>query len=150
MEWLNWAEARWYDLFATLLGVTGLWGTAYTIRQQTRRTKVDNAIALTNSHRELWSILERNPRLNRVLDPQADLHQEPPTIEEELFVQMMILHLRTALKAREVKLDFDDENVAADVREVFVLPIPKAVWRKTKHLHGADLHALIDGGKFGK
>ena len=83
------------------------------------------------------------PAFHQVLDANADVANKPPTIEEELFVQMMILHLRTAIKARESKLEFGDENMATDVREVFALPIPQTVWQKTKHLHGSDLKRLI-------
>jgi hypothetical protein len=144
MEPFNWIANNWFDLFQTGAVLLTLFATLHTIRQDTRSRKVGNAIALTNSHREMWSLLLHDPRLKRVLDAKADLSRCPPTLEEELFVQMLLLHLRMALKAREAKQEFGDENIAADVHEVFGLPIPRAVWNRTKHLQDSALKALID------
>ena len=137
---------KWFDLFQTAAVLFGLLATVHTIREDTWSRKVQNTMALTTSHRELWSMMLQNPKLRRVLNPKADIKRRPPTEDEELFVQMMILHLRAALKARETKLEFDDEDIITDVREIFALPVPNAVWQKTKNLHDEDLKALVGPG----
>ncbi len=145
MDFLLWLGRHWLDLIQTAGIVFGLLATAHSIREETRSRKVGNALALTQNHRELWSLLIQTPSLKRVLDREVNLKRAPPTLEEQLFVQMLILHIRTALKARETALEFADEDLAADVQRLFELPILKAVWRKIKPLQSADLADLIEG-----
>ena len=45
------------------------------------------------------------------------------TPEEELFVHFLILDLRASFKARKLGLQFDDDNVRADVRYFLSRPI---------------------------
>ena len=63
---------------------------------------------------------------------------------------MLILHIRTALKARESAQEFADEDLDTDVQRLFQLPVLKAVWEKTKPLQAADLKELIEGKKQAK
>jgi len=44
----------------------------------------------------------------------------------------LILLLRASFKARQVGMEFDDEEVAADIQEFFSLPIPRSVWEHSK------------------
>ncbi len=144
MSFIDWLANKWFEIIQTVIVSIGLLATLHTIKEDTHSKKVQNAISLTTNHRELWSMMLQNPRLKRVLNARVDVIRKPPTPEEELFVQMMILHLRTALKARETKLEFGDEDIRTDVQEIFSLPIPKAVWEKTEHLHDDDLARLVN------
>src|SRR5437868_1298696 len=101
MYLLRWISGDWLDLIQTVGVVFGLLATAHSIREETKSKKVGNALALTQNHRELWSMVIQNPTLKRVLDEKVNINRMPPTLDEELFVQMLILHIRTALKARE-------------------------------------------------
>ena len=49
-----------------------------------------------------------------------------------MFVHTLILHLRAAFKARDLGMQFDDDAVAADIRQFFNRPIPSAVWERSK------------------
>lgn len=147
MEWPKWLASNWLDIAQTIGVVFGLLATAYTLRAETKSRRVSNALALTQNHRELWSMMLKEPTLKRVLTEKGNLKGLPPTLEEELFVQMLILHVRTALKARETELEFADEDLATDVQRLFELPIPNAVWKKTKPLQSAALADLIEGSK---
>ena len=140
----EWFAGKWFEIIQTGAVIFSLLATVHTIREDTRSKKVQNAIALTSNHRELWSMMLQNPRLKRVLNPKANIVKKPPTAEEELFVQMMILQLRTALKARETGLEFGDEDITSDVREIFALPIPKTIWLRTKLLHEENLRVFIE------
>jgi len=74
----------------------------------------------------------------------VNLRQEPVTLEEEMFVHTLILHLRTAFKARELGMQFDDDAVAADIREFLNRPIPRSVWERSKVFQDADFVGFVE------
>ncbi len=65
-------------------------------------------------------------------------------MEEELFVHLLILHLQASFKARLSGMEFDDDAVAADIRDFFQLPIPRSVWEKSKTYQGRDFVAFVE------
>ena len=120
------------DILQTVSILVGFFTSAYTIRMNTRERKIGNLFALTSAHREIWSRLYEREELSRVLSESVNLRRESITAEEELFVHTLILHLRAAFKARDLGMQFDDDAVAADIRQFFNRPIPSAVWERSK------------------
>lgn len=136
--------AHWFDLLQTTGILVGLFATAHTIRADTKERKIGNLFALTKAHREIWSRLYDREELGRVLAPVVNLSREPATPEEELFVHTLILHLRTAFKARDLGMQFDDDAVEADIRQFFSRPIPRAVWEQTKVFQDREFIEFVD------
>src|SRR5438270_174156 len=101
MSILGALTAHGLDLLQTTSIVVGLFFTGYAVRADSKERKVENLFALTAAHRELWSKIYDKPSLARILNPEADVATQPPTIEEKLFVHMLILHLRTSYKAQQ-------------------------------------------------
>lgn len=132
MGLLGWFDGHWFDLLQTTSIVVGLFATVDTIRADTKERKIDNLFALTSAHRELWMKLYDKPLLARVLSDNVNMKKEPPSLEEELFVHLLILNLRASFKARLAGMEFDDDAVAADIRQFFAHPIPRATWEKSK------------------
>ena len=66
------------------------------------------------------------------------------SVEEELFVHTLILQLRTAFKAGKLGMQFDDDAVAADIRQFLNRPIPSAVWQRSKIFQDADFVAFVE------
>ena len=132
MEILGWTAGHWFDILQTASILVGFFTAAYTIWTNTKERKIGNLFALTTAHREIWSRLHEQKELSRVLSPSVNLRIEPVTLEEELFVHTLILHVRTAFKARELGMQFDDDAVAADLRQFFNRPIPHTVWERSK------------------
>ena len=144
MESHIWDGKAWFDLLQSAALLIGLFATVHTIREENRSRKLGNAISLTAAHREIWLTMIEHPKLSRVLERKVDLVKYPPTTDEELFVQMLILHLRTALTARKLGLEVGDENIEADIRDLFRLEIPRAIWDRTRKYQGKDLARVID------
>lgn len=144
MEILGWAREHWFDFLQTASILVGFFVTTFTIRTDTKERKIANLFTLTNAHRELWSRLYDKKELSRVLSPSANLRSEPITIEEELFVHTLILHLRSAFKAREFGMQFDDDAVAADIRQFFNRPIPKEVWERSRVFQDAAFVNFVE------
>ncbi|MGC3990850.1 MAG: hypothetical protein QM796_14460 [Chthoniobacteraceae bacterium] len=142
---LGWLVTNWTAILQTTSIVAGFFGTAISIRQNTQERKISNLFALTSAHREIWSQLYERKELLRVLAPSVDLRREPTTVEEEMFVHTLILHLRTAFKARTLGMQFDDDAVAADIRQFFSRSIPSDVWQRSKVFQDADFVNFVEG-----
>jgi len=102
------------------------------------------SMSATTAHREIWSRLHDQQELSRVLSLSVNLHSAPVTLEEELFVHTLILHVRTAFKARELGMQFDDDAVAADIRQFFNRPIPRMVWGRSKIFQDREFVEFIE------
>jgi len=144
MEILGWVSGHWFDILQTASIFTGFFTAAFTMRTNTRERKIGNLFELTAAHREIWSRLHDQKELSRVLSPSVNLRSEPVTLEEELFLHTLILHVRTAFKARELGMQFDDDAVAADIRQFFNRPIPRAVWAKSKVFQDQAFVEFVD------
>jgi hypothetical protein len=140
----GWLTTHWFDLLQTASILVGFFTAAYTMRTNTLERKIGNLFALTTSHRDIWSKLYEQKELSRVLSPSVNLREHPVTLEEELFVHILILHVRTAFKARDLGMQFDDDAVSADIRQFFNRPIPLAVWDRSKAFQDREFVAYVD------
>ena len=144
MEILGWLKAHWFDFLQTASILAGFFTAAYTIRTDTKERKIGNLFALTTAHREIWSRLYDRKELDRVLSESVNLELEPVTAEEELFVHTLILHLRAAFKARDLGMQFDDDAVAAHIRQFLNRPIPRSVWELSKVFQDRKFVAFVE------
>ena len=144
MEIIGWLSERWFSLLETASILVGFFTATHTIRTDTMERKIANLFALTTAHREIWSRLYEDKELSRVLSESVNLQRDPMTAEEELFIHTLILHLRSAFKAREFGMQFDDDAVAADIRQFFNRPIPRAAWERSKVFQDAQFVAFVD------
>jgi hypothetical protein len=141
---LGWVEQHGMEVLQTASLLVGLFTAAYTIRTNTVERKIGNLFELTKAHREIWSRLYDQNELERVLMETVNLRDEPVSVEEELFVHTLILHLRTAFKARKLGMQFDDDAVAADIRQFLSRPIPSAVWKRSKFFQDTDFVEFVE------
>ncbi len=101
-----WLKENWFSLVQTLGIAAGILFTALTLRQDLHERRVSDYLALASQHRELWSQLQGNPRLSRLLAPDRNLVREPVTRDERLFLELTFTHFHTGwLLAREVRHD---------------------------------------------
>lgn len=133
-----WLYEHGFTLLQTFGIVAGLFFTGWTIRMEARERRIENLFLLAAAHREIWSTLYQKPELARVL--QTDFPDGPPepTLEERIFVRSLILHLSASFQARRYGMYFNESGLAADVRQFFAKPIPRAVWRVLRGFQEAD------------
>ena len=137
-----WAQ---FDHILQNIGIiAGLLFTAVSLRAETKTRQIANMLAVTQNHRDIWQEIFRRPELQRVLDVNADLEQRPITREEEIFVNLVILHLNSVFQAMKDKLIVKPEGLQKDVGSFFTLPIPKAVWNEMKVLHEDDFIKFVE------
>lgn len=80
----------------------------------------------------------------RVLNAGTDLVQEPPKEAERLFVLFLILHLSASFEARKHGMYFSEGGLEHDIRDFFILPIPRQVWRQFRGYQEPDFVRFVE------
>ena len=140
----QWFTDNWFNLFSSLGIIGGLWFTAVSLHSETKTRRIANLLTVTANYREIWKEFFHSPALARVIDPLADVTNQPVTPAEELFVGLIISHINSVFYATNDKLVVKWEGLRRDVGLFFSLPIPNAVWTKSKLLQNQDFAAFID------
>lgn len=99
---------------------------------------------MTEQQRDIWKQLYEHPELTRVLDAKANLKARPLSGDEALFVRFLILYLGTLYRAIKSDELLRPDGLERDVRNFFVLPIPREVWKDSKKFQDVDFVAFID------
>jgi hypothetical protein len=146
----EWVFQNWLNIFTIFFG-SGLYFTAFSIRQDAKARKEEtsarrsaNLIAITANHREIWKEYLNNPKLTRVRDAAADTTKQAVTDAEQVFVSLVIAHTNSVYCVMNDKLIVEYEGLCRDISDFFSLPVPKAVWRKSKPLQNRDFAAFIE------
>jgi len=140
----EWISQNWFDLFSSAGIIGGLWFTAVSLHSETKTRRVANLLTITANYREIWKEFFRSPELVRVIEPSADVAKQPVTPAEEFFVNMVISHTSSVYEALKDELLIKQERLRRDVKSFFSLPVPKAVWTKTKLLQNQDFAVFIE------
>ena len=140
----GWIVSNWFTVLSEIVAVASLLFTAVSLRSETKARQIGNLLSLTQNHREIWSLPILEPGLNRVLDPLSDLEAHPVTVEEKIFVNLVIQQLSSAFQALNRGLDVKIEKINEDVREFFSLPIPRAIWEKSRVFQNDDFVEFVE------
>jgi hypothetical protein len=144
MEWWNWSLETWATVLNSVGVVGGLFLTARALRSETKTRRVANLLTITTNHRDLWKEFFEHPELARVLDETANLAKKSITPAEQKFVNMVIAHISSVYESLKDELLTKQEGLRQDVRSFFSLPLPKAVWEKTKLFQNEDFVKFIE------
>jgi len=140
----EWIYQNWFDLFSAIGIIAGLWFTAFSLRSETKTRQIGNLLTITANHREIWKEFLKNPKLARVRDAAADTAKQPVTDAERVFVSLVIHHINSVFYAMSDQLVVKYEGLHRDITQFFSLPIPKAVWEKTKQFQNDDFVKFIE------
>jgi hypothetical protein len=143
----DWFGQHWFVLLQSVGIIGSLLFTAVTLREDTKTRQVANLITITGHHREIWTQLYRRPELARVLDPHVDLQREPVRVEEALFINLLILHLRSVFHAVKQGLYLKPEGLGKDIAWFFSLPIPKLIWERNKAVQDEAFACFVDAAR---
>jgi hypothetical protein len=122
---------NWFSLVQTMGIMAALMFTAVAARQNAKEKEIKNILALEQQHRALWEDARKRGDLKRVFDETAKL-DTPNTIAENTFLNMALVHFQTGWQMSLAGSVHSPETQAADIRGFFSLPLPRAVWEKTK------------------
>lgn len=144
MTVLQWVSNNWPTIVQNFGIIGGLGFTAYSAWKDERARRISNSIAITGQYREIWAELIRKPELARILSSVVDLTSDPVTIDEELFVNLLILHLETVRRAMKMGMFIKLDGLKRDVHEFFSLPIPRAVFEKNRQFQDRSFTKFVD------
>jgi len=151
MGFSEWVSENWVNIVTAVSGIGGLWAAVFALldnakarREETKARRVANLLTITANHRELWKMPLLYPALARVIDPMADVAKQPPTPAEEFFMSMAISHTGSTYEALKDELMTSQEGLSRDVQSFYSLPVPQAVWQRTKLLQNQDFAAFIE------
>lgn len=145
MEGSSWWGDNWFVLLQSLGIIGGLFFTGISLRIDARVRRVGNLFEVTRQHREIWTELYSRPELKRVLDKEADVFLQPISVEEELFVNLLILHLASNHRAAREGIFSLPTELRSDVNAFFALPIPREIWRRTRMFQEKDFVRVVEG-----
>lgn len=140
----EWISQNWFNLFSSIGIIGGLWFTAVSLHSESKTRRIANLLTITANYREVWKEFFHSPELARVIDHSANVAKQPVTPAEEFFVSMIISHISSVYEALKGELLNKQEGLRRDVKSFFSLPVPKAVWTKTKLLQNQDFAAFIE------
>ena len=144
MESGLWWIENWFSLAQTLGIIASLLLASRSFQRNAKAQSFQSLVALLESHREIWSMLIEKPELSRVLEPDPDLQSDPPSPEERRFVQLLILHLSTTLRAINWRLIASPPGLSDETRDFFSHPIPLQIWREVGPLQDRHLRCYVD------
>ena len=130
----SWANTNWFNLVQTLGIIGSLWMTAASAHRDAKSREVQNLLALNEQHRNLWAGVLENPALSRIFQTGADVLENPATVAEREFLNLVLLHYQTGWTVAKAGALITLAEIKADIRDFLCLPLPHAVWEKTKQL----------------
>jgi len=134
----------WFDLIQSVGTVAALLFSVYTLRRDITERKISLLNATVDRHREIWKFFADHPNLARVLDPRAELIQQPVTREEEAFVMGVIIHLDAVFQATKAGMLEETKGVRMDIKEFFAFPVVRAVWETSKIFRGKTFINFVE------
>lgn len=140
----GWLAQNWFNLLSAIGIIASLLFTAVSLRSETKTRRISNLLTLTQNHRELWTELIHSPALRRVLDPTRNTVAKPPNLEEKYFVTLAIQHLHSAYRAMQTGLVTQPAGIKEDIRKIFSLPVPRAVWEQARPMQNQDFADFVD------
>jgi len=144
MRVLEWFAKNWFLLLQTTGIVGGLLFTALSFRTDAKARKIQNLLTLTEHHRSIWEKLFERPTLSRLLAIQPSDEQNSPTIEEQLFVTLIIVHLSSVYESLQGGILIAPKGLKRDIRSFFKRRIPNLVWQDLKVLYDDDFVEFVD------
>lgn len=147
---MEWFGSNWFNLLQTTGIVAGLFFTGRSFLLDTRIRRISNLLNITEHHRSIWQQVFEKPSLLRVLSEEPKLDAKPVTLEERVFVNLIILHLTAVLTAIRGKVHEQPAGQDEDLREFFSLPIPNKVWTDSKKFREPEVVAYLDSLLEGK
>jgi hypothetical protein len=105
---------------------------------------MSNILALVERHRVLWSEAHQRQDLKRIFSKDADVLAEPATTAEAEFLDLVIIHFETGWRLEKNMGRGELKALSWDAGEFFSLPLPHAVWEKTKKIRNPRFVRFVE------
>jgi len=146
----SWFENNWSSVVGALGIIGSLLLTMSAARREAKSREIENLLTLSDHHREVWNSLRERPELDRILRTDADVLAKPITAAEEESVNLVMVQYLTAWRVAKAGGIVTLEELAADARGFFSLPLPQAVWKRTRSTRNPKFVRFVDRAITGK
>jgi hypothetical protein len=143
-DFLAWVKSDWLSIVQTVGVVGGLFYTGITCRQVAKAKQTENLLAFTERHRSLWSETYQRPELSRIFCSEVDALAKPASIAEEEFLNVVFIHYEMGWRLAKSADRSDLKPLAIDARHFFALPLPRAVWEKTRQFRNPKFVRFVE------
>jgi hypothetical protein len=106
--------------------------TAEAARREARAREVENLLTIADHNRQLWSGVRQRKELHRIFQCGKVGHVADVSVDEEEFLNLVINHFQTTWSIAKIGGIITLKELADDAGSFFRLPLPHAVWEKTK------------------
>jgi len=127
------------------VGIIGsLLFTAASFRADAKNRLITNLLALDERHRTLLSEVKQRPELKRILSENVDLAAQPLTPEEDVSMWQIAQQFETGWRVEKILNRGELKSLARDAANFFRLPLPRAVWEKTKEFRNPRFVRFVE------
>ena len=118
--------------------------TAAAAHREAKAREIENILTLSDHHRNLWSEIAEKPELQRIFQTNVDVLKKPATVIEEVFLNEAAAHFLTGWRISKAGGITTLKELAIDAKWFFSLPLPRAIWEKTKKNRNRRFVTFID------
>jgi hypothetical protein len=137
-------QGNWSSVVGALGIIGGLVFTAAYFREDSKNRHISNLLAIEERYRSLWSEAQQRKDLKRIFSQEVVVTAKTITAEEDVFVRRVILHFETGWRLERIMNRGEIELLSQDASELFSLPLPRAVWEKTKKFRNRQFVRFVD------
>ena len=140
----TWTAENWFNLVQSVGVIGSLLMAAGAANREAKAREIENILTLSEHHRELWQDVAKRPDLARVLRSDEAVLQSKITIAEEEFINLVTVHFQTGWRIAAAGGITSLGELALDAKAFFTLPLPRAVWEKTKNLRNKGFVQFVE------
>jgi len=143
-SFLSWVQGNWSSVIGAVGIIGSLLFTAGYFRDDSRNRLVTNLLAIEQRHRSLWSEAQQRKYLKRIFSREAVVLERSISTEEDFFIRRVILHFETGWRLERIMDRGELQLLSQDAGELLSLPLPRAVWEKTKKFRNQRFVRFIE------
>ena len=128
----SWVNENWFNVVQTAGVVGSLLMAAGAASREAKAREIENILTLSEHHRSLWGAIGGKPEFQRIFNRNTETLTKPVTMNEELALNEIFAHYLTGWRVASAGGITTLRELSDDVADFFSLPIPRAVWERTK------------------
>ena len=140
----SWVWDNWFNIIQTAGIIGSLAMAASASNREAKAKEIENILTLSEHHRNLWTVVTQRPELERIFQSDVDVLKSPATVVENVFLNEIIVQFLTGWRVAAAGGVTTLGELAADVRAFFSLPLPRAVWEKTKNSRNQQFARFVE------
>lgn len=140
----SWVEVNWFNLIQTAGIVASLWFTAAGLIREAKAKEIENLLTIAEHHRDLWAKAYERPELARIFQVDADVASKSLTVAEAEFLNLVLVQYQITWFVAKAGGLVTEKELATDVNDFFALPLPRAVWERTKTSRNSKFVRFIE------